>query len=182
MDSDNPIGADNQQETEATQQHLEPWWVVGFVDGEGCFSVSIHRNDRYARRTGGWQLTPVFQVYQHESKREFLEGIATSFGCGRLYSKGPNSSVPTYSMSRMADLERYVLPFFERYQLCVKNRDFRAFAEIVRSMLRREHWNPDGFDRLVRIAYTMNAHGKQRARTIEEILQGSSETVRQAPH
>ena len=41
------------------RSQLDPSWIVGFVDGEGCFSVSIHRNKRYARRTGGWQLTPV---------------------------------------------------------------------------------------------------------------------------
>ena len=43
MDSENPIGADNQQETRLGA--LDPGWVVGFVDGEGCFSVSIHRNE-----------------------------------------------------------------------------------------------------------------------------------------
>ncbi len=24
--------------------NLQPQWIVGFVDGEGCFSVSINRN------------------------------------------------------------------------------------------------------------------------------------------
>ena len=179
MSSENPIGADDQQETKVTTQRFDPWWVVGFVDGEGCFSVSIHRNVRNARRTGGWQMTPVFQVYQHESKREVLENIAAGFGCGALYHKGPNSSVMTYSVGRLTDLERYIIPFFERYPLRVKDQDFRTFAAIVRSMRMREHWDSDGFERLVRLAYTMNAHGKQRTRSIEDILQGSSETVRQ---
>ncbi|TLY19397.1 MAG: hypothetical protein E6K66_11010, partial [Nitrospirae bacterium] len=35
--SDNPSGADNQQE------RLSADWVVGFVDGEGCFFVGINR-------------------------------------------------------------------------------------------------------------------------------------------
>ena len=181
MSSDNPIGADNQQETEATAQPLDPWWIAGSVDGEGCFSVSIHRNDRYARRTGGWQLTPVFPVHQHESEQGILEGIAATFGCGTLYHKGPNSTVMTDSVGRLSDLERSVIPFFEQYRLRVKDRDFRTFATIVRSMRDREYWSLDGFERLVRLAYTMNAHGKQRARAIEDILQGSSETIRQAP-
>lgn len=170
MSSDNPIGADNQQETEATSQSLDPWWVVGFVDGEGCFSVSIHRNQRNARRTGGWQLTPVFQVYQHESKKMVLEEIAAVFGCGKLYHKGPNSRVTTYTVGRLTDLERRVIPYFERYRLRVKDRDFLIFAEIVRSMREREHWSQDGFERIVRAAYSMNAHGKQRSRPIDEIL------------
>ena len=181
MSSENPFGADNQQETKDTSRTLDPNWIVGFVDGEGCFSVSVHRNQRYARRTGGWQLTPVFQVYQHEKERALLDCIRDHFGCGKLYHKGPRSSVLTYSVGRLEDLEQRVIPFFERYQLIVKEADFRLFAEIVRSMRRRDHWLPDVFDRLVRLAYTMNAHGKQRARPVADILQGSSETVRQAP-
>jgi hypothetical protein len=31
MGSENPIGADNQQETEH-HEDIDPWWVVGFVD------------------------------------------------------------------------------------------------------------------------------------------------------
>jgi hypothetical protein len=151
------------------------------VDGEGCFSVSVHRNPRNARRTGGWQLTPVLQVYQHESERELLDRIRRHFACGRLSPEGPTSSVMTYSVSRLQDLEERIVPFFEEHTLLVKADDFRTFAAIVRSMRTREHWTVDGFDRLVRLAYTMNAHGKQRARPLEAILQGSSETGRQAP-
>jgi hypothetical protein len=61
VSSDNPTGADNQQETIKPRIELDPSWVVGFVDGEGCFSVSIHKNP-YVRRTRGWQVNPVFQV------------------------------------------------------------------------------------------------------------------------
>ncbi len=181
MGSDKPSGADNQQETKVTTQPLDPSWIVGFVDGEGCFSVAIHANPRNARRTGGWQLTATFQVYQHESERALLERLRAHFGCGELYHKGPNSPVLTSSVSRLDDLGERVIPFFEQHPLLVKDDDFQTFATIVRSMRRKEHLHPDGFDHIVRLAYAMNAHGKQRARPIETILQGSSETVRQAP-
>jgi hypothetical protein len=143
--------------------------------------VAIHRNPVNARRTGGWQLTPVFQVYQHEEKRALLEDIAALYGCGTIWSKGPKSSVLTYSVSRLDDLEIEIVPFFERYPLRVKAGDFERFATIVRWMRAKKHLSPDGFERAVRLAYEMNAHGKQRSRSIDEILQGSSETVRQAP-
>jgi len=44
--SDNPIGAGNQQES------LSPEWVVGFVDGEGCFFVDVNRQPTMKV---GWQ-------------------------------------------------------------------------------------------------------------------------------
>ncbi len=180
MSSDNPTGADNQQETARSTLELDPHWVVGFVDGEGCFSVSIHRNPM-VKSTGGWQLHPVFHVYQHVRHRAVLEELVSFFGVGRLRSKGPKNSVWTYAVDSLRDLEAAVLPFFEGHHLRVKDVDFRYFAAIVRSMRRREHLRPGGFERLVRLAYAMNHDGKQRARSIDDVLAGSSETARQAP-
>ena len=53
MGSDNVTSGDNQQETARPRLELDPQWVVGFVDGEGCFSVSIHRNPQLARLAYG---------------------------------------------------------------------------------------------------------------------------------
>ncbi len=180
MGSDNPTGADNQQET-ATPPRLEldPMWIAGFVDGEGCFSVSVHRNPRFASRSFGWQLHPAFQVYQHHRHRAVLEALVHAFGCGRIRSKGPSSSVLTYAVDNLQALERQILPFFERHQLLVKAGDFAVFATIVRAIRAGDHFTGNGFERLVRLAFSMNADGKQRARTLDEVL-GSSETARQA--
>jgi hypothetical protein len=178
--SDNPSGADNQQETVGSPMlELDPLWVVGFVDGEGCFSVSVHRNAN-SKSTGGWQLHPVFHVYQHERYRAVLEALRDVFGCGRLRPKGPNSAVWTFAVDGVVALEQHVIPFFERHPLIVKRSDFDNFAQIVRAMRRKEHLTSDGFERLLRLAYAMNFAGKQRSRSIESILAGSSETARWA--
>jgi hypothetical protein len=55
--SDNMLGADNQQERLRTVG-----WIVGFVDGEGCFSVTIQK----ATTATGWQVFPEFVVTQGE--------------------------------------------------------------------------------------------------------------------
>jgi hypothetical protein len=56
MPSDNPSGAGNQQERPGLEQ-----WVVGFVDGEGCFSISVVRNPGCLL---GWQVQHEFSVTQ----------------------------------------------------------------------------------------------------------------------
>lgn len=166
MSSDNPPGADNQQETETTLE-LEARWIVGFVDGEGCFSVAVHAN-RGAPH--GWQLTPVFQVYQHEAHRVVLEGLRVFFGCGSVRPKGGASPVLTYGVQARHDLLTSVIPFFEQHRLIVKANAFDAFATIVRSQAAKAHLRRDGFESMVRLAYGMNAQGKQRARPIELVL------------
>jgi hypothetical protein len=73
--SDNPTGADNQQES------LSPAWVVGFVDGEGCFFVGINRQPTMRV---GWQVLPEFRVVQHERDVAILERLREFFGCGQV--------------------------------------------------------------------------------------------------
>jgi hypothetical protein len=180
MGSENPSGADNQQETVDPSDVLDPNWVVGFVDGEGCFCVSVHRS-LMMHGHGGWQAQPTFHVYQHQDHREVLEAMISFFGCGRLRPKGPKSNVLAFVVESLRDLEAAVLPFFENHPLRIKGADFEAFAVIVRSMRAKEHLTRSGFERIVRLAYGMNANGKQRARTIEVVLAGSSETVRGVP-
>ena len=53
FNGDNVSVADNQQE------RLDAEWIVGFVDGEGCFSVSFFRNKT---TKFGWQVFPEFVV------------------------------------------------------------------------------------------------------------------------
>ncbi len=177
MNSDNPIGADDQQETKL--RALDPLWVVGFVDGEGCFSVSIHRND-LARRTGGWHIQPTFQVTQHHDHKDILERLVRFFGCGSVRSKGTNSNVDVYVVHSSVELVERIIPFFEQNELRVKRPDFESFAFITRAIRTRSHHKMDIFTEVVRPAYSMNARGKQRKRPIEEIL-GSSETTREVP-
>ena len=62
MSSENLNGAGNQQERPGFEQ-----WIVGFVDGEGCFSISIVRN---ASCRLGWQVQHEFSVTQAAGSKE----------------------------------------------------------------------------------------------------------------
>jgi hypothetical protein len=62
----------------------------------------------------------------------------------------------------MALLER-VIPFFEDYPLLsAKHADFEKFATVVRAMALDHHRTQAGFDRLLRIAVSMNGGGRYR--------------------
>jgi hypothetical protein len=180
MSSDNPSGADNQQGR--PHGFLTPDYVSGFVDGEGCFNVSIrpHPTVRYGSRC---VIGHVFQIYQHHDDLELLEKLRDFFGCGHITSKGPRSSVMTYAVSGREDLRTRVIPFFERHPLnSRKHQDFLKFREIVLAMHQKEHLTQAGFRRIIEMAFSMNKRGKQRRYRIEEILVEPSETVRRASH
>ena len=178
MSSDNPPGAGNQQGR--SRGRLAPQYVAGFVDGEGCFSVSVHPHPtvRYGRR---WLIAPCFQVYQHRDHVSILEELRDLFACGHIRPKGPKSSVLTYSVYRRRDLESTIIAYFERYPfLVLKRTDFEKFSEIVRMMQQGLHREDEGFRRIVEIAFSMNQRGKQRRYRLEDVLAEPSETARRA--
>ena len=158
---------------------LTPDYVAGFIDGEGCFSVTIHPHPtvRYGNR---WLVAPVFQAYQHRDGVQILLRIRDFFGCGRVSPKGPRSSVLTYSVYRRRELESVIVPFFVAHPLISKRKDFERFAEIVRLMQAQEHRTEAGFRRIVELAFAMNQRGRQRRYRIDEIFAEPSETVRRA--
>jgi hypothetical protein len=168
MDSDNPIGAENQQERPGFEQ-----WIVGFVDGEGCFSISVVRNGGCRL---GWQVQHEFSVSQAASSRVALEGLGRFFECGRIIenSRHDNHREPLlrYSVKRRADLVERIIPFFEDHPLMTaKRRDFTKFTAVVHSMERGEHLEPSGLERIARTTEKMNR--RQRSRFLE-----SSEAIR----
>ncbi len=88
----------------------------------------------------------------------------------------------TFAVSGRQDLITAIIPFFERHPLhSTKQEDFLKFREIVLAMERKEHRTEDGFEAIVRLAFSMNQQGKQRKYRLEDILAEPSETVRRAP-
>ena len=41
---------------------MNPWFLTGFTDGEGCFHVSVIKNNQYKL---GWSVQPNFQITLH---------------------------------------------------------------------------------------------------------------------
>ena len=73
------------------------------------------------------------------------------------------------------------MPFFERYPL--RRQALTTSSASPRSCgrcARKEHLTRDGFERLAATCLRDELAGKQRSRSVDEILAESSETVRQA--
>jgi LAGLIDADG endonuclease len=157
--SDNPSGAENQQE-----RLIRTGWVIGFVDGEGCFSISFVRQADRARRRGyrtGYQVTHRFVVTQGAKSLPCLEELQEFFGVGRIYVNRRHDNhrehLCNYMVERRPELLEAVIPFFERHPMqSAKQRDFEQFARCVRLMATGRHLSPAGLIEIAEIAQTMN--------------------------
>ena len=57
--SENVLSADNQQERPNTV--LNPWYIVGFVEGEGTFHIAFYRDPNMKQRI---KVIPEFHINQ----------------------------------------------------------------------------------------------------------------------
>src|SRR5262245_12198487 len=151
--SDNASSAENQQERLTTIG-----WLVGFVDGEGCFSCPIYRCHTMAL---GWQVRPEFAVVQGASSRDVLEEMVEFFGCGRVYRNRRHDNhredLFRYCVQRYGDLRDVIVPFFEANPLRTAKRDnFAKFARIIELMDQRRHLTIPGLIEIAEIKQTMN--------------------------
>src|SRR2546423_15216931 len=168
--SENMLGADNQQERLETVG-----WIVGFVDGEGCFSATIQK----ATTATGWQVFPEFVVTQGEKSLSALHDLQEFFGCGKIFVNrrydNHREHLYRFCVRSIADLKDKVIPFFREHQLrTAKRMDFEKFARVLELMDERKHLNSEGLVEIANIVQTMNR--KKPSRFLE-----SSETTRQAP-
>lgn len=174
------LGADNQQERLPENVENLKWYLTGFIDGEGCFSIAI-RKSKFSRI--GWTMNPLFQVYQHKDNDHVLYVCKDVIGCGYISHKGGNPLCTTYCVDRTSDLTDKVIPFFDKYFLLgEKYNNFLLFKEIVIGVAKKEHLDSKGFLHLAKLAFQMNKHGMHRKITLVEIqnsLTKSSETIRQ---
>jgi LAGLIDADG DNA endonuclease family protein len=152
LPSDNQFRADNQQ------GRLDPQWIVGFVDGEGCFSISIVKN---ITTTSGVQIFPGFVVTQGAKSLDVLEAIQEYFQCGKIYENrrtdNHRENLYRYCVRSFSDLQDKIVPFFEEHPLqTAKSQDFKVFCAVLLLIKDRLHLTPAGIEKIRTLAATTN--------------------------
>ncbi len=139
------MGADNQQE------RLNASWIVGFIDGEGCFFVGINR---MAKMKSGFQILPEFMVVQHKRDIGLLYRIRDYFGFGSVTRNHGDRF--EFRVRGMINLKKLV-QFFEQNPLLTKKQEsFRKFSKIIKLMEEKKHLTSRGVNRIREISQSMN--------------------------
>src|SRR2546428_12276556 len=116
MASENPSGADNQQERSSSKTWLDevPYdlghYIAGFVDGEGSFNVPIRRS---GDRGLPFRVSLSFNVSQIGP--ELPELLRSVFETGTVRGRG--DGVYYFEVTQSKQLEERVFPFFDRFRL-----------------------------------------------------------------
>ena len=146
-------------------------YISGYVDGEGCFNVSLSPRPTLLV---GWEARPSFSVSQNGDRGEVLTPLQQYFGCGTIRPDRSDKTVKWEIRSLRPIIDR-VLPHFRQYPLLSsKQKDFESFASICEAMVRGEHRRLGGLAEIVRLSGGMNPSGKRRYLPMQ-ILQSLAE-------
>nr|QCW06927.1 hypothetical protein [Drechslerella brochopaga] len=153
------------------KQEVHPWYITGFTDAEGCFSVLCTKNKKCKT---GWRVQVSFQIHLDKEDRNLLEKIKTTLGgVGKVYDSGNKGSV--FVVYTPKELISTVIPFFDKYPLASQKRaDFESFKQVLIIMDKKEHNTIEGLKKILSIKASMR-------NGLTEILAGSFPNIVAAP-
>jgi hypothetical protein len=137
---------------------LDPWFVTGLTEGEGCFCISLAVR---AKLRTGLEVRPSFSLSLNQKDLRLLEDLQAFFDCGWIReSKGDRTF--KYEARSIVDLTGVILPHFERFPLRgYKARSCAGFSRVCRMIEQGDHLQRKGLREIIDVAYQMNL-GKRR--------------------
>jgi len=133
----------------------DPFWVSGFVSGEGSFQIIIRNYNKgvFAR----------FSIHLHVRDLEVLKGISTYFKSNSIEKKVYIlKKSAQLQISKFSDIENIIIPFFNKYPIVgMKNLDFIDFKKVCNILETKKHLtSPSVFNQIVKIKLGMNLNRK----------------------
>ncbi|MCL5435967.1 MAG: LAGLIDADG family homing endonuclease [Patescibacteria group bacterium] len=142
---------------------LDPNYVVGFIDGEGSFSVSISKHSTTKRRL---DVRAEFEMELREDDREILERIQQTIGCGyvyrlvyKRYDWQPHAK---YKVASIKELTEVLIPFLDAHPLQAKKKlVYELFRKIVFLIKDKKHLSDRGFKEILKLRDRIRAYSKK---------------------
>ena len=137
---------------------INPWYIVGFTDGEGCFAIII---SKHKTKKLGLDASLCFEIELRGDDKPILEKIRQRLGCGRIvelnYDRYGWKPHVKYVVKGQKDLFRKIIPFFRKYPLQgKKGKDFLLFCQAAELFKRKKHLTEEGINELYKLREFMN--------------------------
>ena len=135
----------------ASTNELNPYYVTGFTDGEGCFFVGISPGPKHKI---GHRVKATFQIGLHIKDKALLEQIQLFFGVGQISKLGAESV--QFRVSALEDL-KVIINHFDKYSLLTnKQSDYLLFKQVVKLMEQGKHLTLEGLNKIMSIKAVLN--------------------------
>lgn len=127
--------------------NLHPWFITGFTDGEGTFSIIIGKSKTHKL---GFGIKLIYSVCAKTNSNNLLllENIKNYLGVGRIYSIG---NISRFEISNLSD-NFIIRKHFDKYPLqSTKIIHFQLWCKVMDMILNKEHLTESGFYKILAI-------------------------------
>jgi len=122
----------------------DPYWVAGFVSGDGCFLIGIYKSPSAKRQE---TVGLVFKISQDSRDEQLMESLVSYFGAGNVYKD--SGEVLSFKIAKFVDLTNIVIPFFDKFPIVgVKSKDFEDFKQVAELIKNKVHLTPEGLEKI----------------------------------
>ena len=130
--------------------NVNPNWITGFVEAEGCFYINTIKSKAYKT---GYQIKLDFSLVQHIRDKVLIESFVNYFNSGGSYV---NKESVRYIASKFLDIQEIIIPFFKKYPLQgYKLSNFEKFCSVAELMKKQAHLTPEGIQEIIKIKNTI---------------------------
>lgn len=131
-----------------------PLWLVGFVDGEGCFYVKVNKSARY---NTGFGVLLAFSICQHSRDLSLLNIIKDYLGCGVIENVSQRPNITNFVTYGINDLLNKIIPFFNQNPLLGKKAgDYQDFSRVAFLIKDKIHFTEKEINQIRKIKMQMN--------------------------
>ena len=129
---------------------LNPWWIVGFVSGEGCFSYKQKIN----KETGKTFIYFTMFINQLKFDKHILESIAFYFSIEKVYAY---REVAHLEINNLKKIQHIILPFFTIYPLIGnKKKQYLLWLEAITLTLSNSKYSKEREIKLLNLVKTLS--------------------------
>jgi hypothetical protein len=130
---------------------LNPWFVTGLTDGEGCFTITISPS---AKMKTKWRVSIYFTINLHVKDMPLLEKFQSALGVGTI--RTTKAGMALFQVTSVKELQ-VILDHFAKYPLVsAKSIDFSIFKQCFEIIKDKKHLTPEGLLSLVALISSLN--------------------------
>jgi hypothetical protein len=132
-----------------------PYWLVGFVDAEGCFHIKIKKTIKQ------FQILLTFSISQHTRDYDLLNIIKKYLNCGLIENVSTRPNQSTFITYKFIDIFEIIIPFFQTHSLLgIKLLNFQDFCQAALLIKDKEHLTDIGIKKIQFFKSGMNTGRK----------------------
>lgn len=129
--------------------NLSFWFMTGFIDAEGCFTISISPATKQVRAR--------FEIGLNKKDTLLINRIQEFFGGVGRINFNPKAKAVHYTVASVKDLSSIIIPHFVKYPLLTqKFKNFILFKEVIDIMNSKEHLTASGLQKIANIKNKIN--------------------------